>query len=41
MFDKESLQITGIIDWETAGWYPEVFIPALWMDLTAPKEHDL
>ncbi|KLJ13250.1 hypothetical protein EMPG_11803 [Blastomyces silverae] len=23
MFDQESLRITGIIDWEVAGWYPD------------------
>ena len=53
MFDTESLQITGIIDWERAGWYPDyweyssMMRPCMWedwqkwMDLTAPKKWDL
>ncbi|EER36955.1 conserved hypothetical protein [Histoplasma capsulatum var. duboisii H88] len=53
MFDKASLKITGIIDWEMAGWYPDyweyssIMRPARWkdwqkwMDLTAPKKYDL
>lgn len=53
MFDQESLQITGIIDWERAGWYPDyweyssIMRPTRWddwqkwMDLTAPKKYDM
>lgn len=48
----ESLQITGIIDWEAAGWYPDyweyinIWKPSLdtdwqeWMDKTAPRKWD-
>lgn len=38
MFDPESLQITGIIDWERAGWYPDyweysnIMRPCKWKD---------
>lgn len=53
MFDEKSLKITGIIDWERAGWYPDyweystIMKPSKyedwqkWMDLTAPKKWDL
>lgn len=53
MFDKESCQITGIIDWEMAGWYPDYWEYASilkptrwedwqeWMDQTAPEKWDL
>ena len=49
----ESCRITGIIDWELAGWYPEYWEYAnimkptrdkdwqSWMDRTAPQRWDL
>lgn len=49
----ENHHITGIIDWETAGWYPDyweyinIMAPspfknwAYWMDCTAPEKCDL
>ncbi|KAK2798010.1 hypothetical protein FQN50_009006 [Emmonsiellopsis sp. PD_5] len=53
MVDEKSLQITGIIDWEMAGWYPDyweysnIMRPSKykdwqrWMDLTAPRRWDI
>lgn len=53
MVDEKSMKITGIIDWERAGWYPDyweysnVMKPSMykdwqkWMDLTAPKKWDM
>ncbi|PGH13128.1 hypothetical protein AJ79_03835 [Helicocarpus griseus UAMH5409] len=53
MFNPKSLQITGIIDWKRAGWYPDyweystIMRPSRWedwqrwMDLTAPEKWDL
>ena len=53
MVDEKSLKINGIIDWETAGWYPDyweysnIMKPTIyedwqkWMDLTAPQRWDL
>ncbi|KAF2470254.1 kinase-like protein [Lindgomyces ingoldianus] len=53
MFDSKTQQITGIIDWENAGWYPDyweyanILKPSVddnwqeWMDLTAPRKWDI
>ncbi|KAF2772401.1 hypothetical protein EJ03DRAFT_324815 [Teratosphaeria nubilosa] len=48
----ERLQITGIVDWEAVGWYPDyweyinIWKPSVdldwqkWMDQTAPRKWD-
>lgn len=53
MFDEKALKITGLIDWERAGWYPDcweysnIMRPMVykdwlkWMDMTAPGKRDL
>lgn len=52
MVDDETHQITGILDWETAGWYTDYWEYAnimrpgckdwqAWMDRTAPRRWDL
>ncbi|WEW55900.1 hypothetical protein PRK78_001335 [Emydomyces testavorans] len=50
MFNHETCQITGIVDWERAGWYPDYWEyisirrPSIyqdwqqWMDFTAPRK---
>lgn len=53
MLDEKSFEITGIIDWERAGWYPDyweysnIMKPSKykdwqkWMFLSAPKKWDM
>ena len=53
MFDLDTQRITGIIDWENSGWYPDyweyanILKPSVdkdwqkWMNLTAPRKWDI